>query len=167
MKLNQKKSTEGFTIIEILIVLVIAGLIMLIVFLAVPALQRNSRNTQRKNDVARLLGAVSENMNNNSGNGAANAWTTDVPTITNLAGTLSFYKNPATEIVILPAATLVPGNDTDIANILAFVGREVVIYRQAACDPANATVVDIGSKIAALYRIEASNGTFIGQCVES
>jgi len=64
---NIKKRTEGFTIIEVLIVLAIAGLILLIVFLAVPALQRNSRNTQRKNDVSALLGAVSEYSNNNGG----------------------------------------------------------------------------------------------------
>ncbi len=62
-----KKQEKGFTIIEVLIVLVIAGLIMLIVFLAVPALQRNSRNTQRKNDVSSILGAVSEWSNNNNG----------------------------------------------------------------------------------------------------
>jgi hypothetical protein len=42
-------------------------LIMLIVFLAVPALQRNSRNTQRKNDVSSVLGAVNEYTSNNSG----------------------------------------------------------------------------------------------------
>lgn len=65
-KLNQKDQ-KGFTIIEVLIVLAIAGLILLIVFLAVPALQRNSRNTQRKNDAAALLGGLSEYANNNSG----------------------------------------------------------------------------------------------------
>lgn len=67
MKLNLKKRAEGFTIIEVLIVLAIAGLILLIVFLAVPALQRNSRNTQRKNDVSSALGAVNEWTNNNQG----------------------------------------------------------------------------------------------------
>ena|SRR5665213_801907 len=56
----KKSNSEGFTIIEIMIVLVIAGLILLIVFLAIPALQRNARNTQRKNDV----GAVATSINN-------------------------------------------------------------------------------------------------------
>ena len=42
---------RGFTIIEVLIVIVIAALILLIVFLAVPAMQRNSRNTDRKRAV--------------------------------------------------------------------------------------------------------------------
>lgn len=64
---NSSKRNQGFTIIEVLIVLAIAGLILLIVFLAVPALQRNSRNTQRKNDVAAVLGAVNEWSNNNNG----------------------------------------------------------------------------------------------------
>lgn len=63
----KNRKQEGFTIIEVLIVLAIAGLILLIVFLAVPALQRNSRNTQRKNDVQSLLGAEQEYVNNNGG----------------------------------------------------------------------------------------------------
>ncbi|MFA5004236.1 MAG: type II secretion system protein [Candidatus Saccharimonadales bacterium] len=63
----KKNKSDGFTIIEVLIVLAIAGLILLIVFLAVPALQRNAHNTAAKNDVAGLLGAMSEYVNNNSG----------------------------------------------------------------------------------------------------
>jgi prepilin-type N-terminal cleavage/methylation domain-containing protein len=39
--LSLKNNKKGFTIIEVLIVLAIAGVIMVIVFLAVPALQRN------------------------------------------------------------------------------------------------------------------------------
>lgn len=65
-KIKNRKQ-EGFTIIEVLIVLAIAGLIMLIVFLAVPALQRNSRNTQRTNDASRVSAAVTECLNNNNG----------------------------------------------------------------------------------------------------
>lgn len=68
MSKNLKKDEKGFTIIEVLIVLAIAGLIMLIVFLAVPALQRNSRNTQRSNDASRVSGAISECLSNNNGN---------------------------------------------------------------------------------------------------
>lgn len=61
------RRNDGFTIIEVLIVLAIAGLIMLIVFLAVPALQRNARNTSRKNDAGTLASAISEYVNNNDG----------------------------------------------------------------------------------------------------
>lgn len=62
-----KNNSKGFTIIEVMIVLAIAGLIMLIVFLAVPALQRNSRNTQAKNEASNLLAAVGEYVSNNNG----------------------------------------------------------------------------------------------------
>lgn len=66
----QKRKAEGnsgFTIIEVMIVLAIAGLIMLIIFLAVPALQRSSRNTQVRNTAANILGGVDEFENNNNG----------------------------------------------------------------------------------------------------
>jgi prepilin-type N-terminal cleavage/methylation domain-containing protein len=62
-----KKNNRGFTIIEVMIVLVIAAVIILLVFLAVPALQRNSRNTQRKEDVSKILAAVNEWSTNNNG----------------------------------------------------------------------------------------------------
>lgn len=66
-KLKTKQGQSGFTIIEVMIVLAIAGLILLIVFLAVPALQRNAHNTSAKNDVSGLLGAMNEYVNNNNG----------------------------------------------------------------------------------------------------
>jgi prepilin-type N-terminal cleavage/methylation domain-containing protein len=65
-KLKQSKS-EGFTIIEVMIVLAIAGLIILIVLLAVPALQRNGRNTAIKNDAAAVAGGITEFSSNNDG----------------------------------------------------------------------------------------------------
>jgi len=64
---KRTKDQKGFTIIEVLIVLAIAGLILLIVFLAVPALQRNSRNTTLKSDVQAVAGGISEYSSNNAG----------------------------------------------------------------------------------------------------
>jgi len=82
LKQFQKKDQKGFTIIEVLIVLAIAGLILLVVFLAVPALQRNGRNTTIKNDAQAVAGGISEFSSNNSGS---------VPTkFTGNAGTLTF-----------------------------------------------------------------------------
>lgn len=49
-----KASSRGFTIIEVVLVLAIAGLIFLMVFIALPALQRGQRDTQRKEDLARV-----------------------------------------------------------------------------------------------------------------
>jgi prepilin-type N-terminal cleavage/methylation domain-containing protein len=72
-----KKENKGFTIIEVMIVLAIAGLIILIVLLAVPALQRNSRNTAMKNDASAVAAGVTEYESNNGGSlpKAANAVT--------------------------------------------------------------------------------------------
>ena len=61
------KNKKGFTIIEVVLVLAIAGLIFLMVFIALPALQRSQRNTQREDDIARVLTAVNSFQTNNSG----------------------------------------------------------------------------------------------------
>ena len=60
-------SKKGFTIIEVVLVLAIAGLIFLMVFIALPALQRSQRNTQRRDDYSMLSTAVTNYMSNNGG----------------------------------------------------------------------------------------------------
>ena len=64
-KMNKKEG--GFTIVEVMIVLAIAGLVMAIVFIAVPALQRNSRDAQRRADVAAVQSAIATFVGNNNG----------------------------------------------------------------------------------------------------
>lgn len=58
----------GFTIIEVVLVLAIAGLIFLMVFIALPQLQRAQRDTQRREDMGRLASAVTQFQTNNNGN---------------------------------------------------------------------------------------------------
>lgn len=65
--MNAKQTNKGFTIIEVVLVLAIAGLIFLMVFIALPALQRNQRDTARKNDVSAVASAVSTYIANNKG----------------------------------------------------------------------------------------------------
>lgn len=65
--LNRKPNTQGFTIIEVVLVLAIAGLIFLIVFLALPALQRSQRDTQRKNDLSRFMSQLTQYQSNHQG----------------------------------------------------------------------------------------------------
>lgn len=65
---NLLKKEKGFTLIEIVLVLAIAGLILVIVFLAVSGAQKSRRDTQRKNDNARLLSQVESCASNNNGN---------------------------------------------------------------------------------------------------
>jgi len=62
-----EKNQHGFTIIEVVLVLAIAGLIFLIVFLALPQLQRSQRDTQRQSDVGRTLSSMETYAANNNG----------------------------------------------------------------------------------------------------
>jgi prepilin-type N-terminal cleavage/methylation domain-containing protein len=112
-KLQKSKKDQGFTIIEVLIVLAIAGLILLVVFLAVPALQRNSRNTQRKDDVARVGSAVQEVLNNN--NGALTALTS--ANVQAGLGTLAYYTNTNVTVSGAAPAAVTNGTTTDTVNI--------------------------------------------------
>lgn len=66
-KTIKAKRQEGFTIIEVLIVLAIAGLLMAVVFIAVPQLQRNSRDNARQNMVQRLKTEMETYSGNNQG----------------------------------------------------------------------------------------------------
>jgi prepilin-type N-terminal cleavage/methylation domain-containing protein len=59
------KNKKGFTIIEVVLVLAIASLIFLMVFIALPALQRSQRNTRRRQDMARIITSITEYQTNN------------------------------------------------------------------------------------------------------
>jgi len=67
MNVQKRNNQKGFTIIEVVLVLAIAGLIFLMVFIALPALQRNQRDTQRRNDLSRAQTAVQNYQTNNRG----------------------------------------------------------------------------------------------------
>jgi prepilin-type N-terminal cleavage/methylation domain-containing protein len=104
MLTNLKKTkSEGFTIIEVMIVLAIAGLIILIVLLAVPALQRNARNTAIKNDASAVAGGISESESNNDGTSPTNVAGTGTVNITN--GSSTTAKVQGSTAVSYTAAT--------------------------------------------------------------
>jgi prepilin-type N-terminal cleavage/methylation domain-containing protein len=145
-KLNKTKS-EGFTIIEVMIVLAIAGLILLIVFLAVPALQRNSRNTQRKNDVSALLGAANEYINNHNG-----SMPTSAANITSNAK-LGYYDS-ATNVDFAANSNTAIGTAATIDKVFIRTG--------AKCNSANDDVGGSGPSARALaivYQVETSGST--------
>ena len=64
---NNTKVKKGFTIIEVVLVLAIAGLIFLMVFVAFPSLQRGQRDTQRRDDMARFSSQLAQYQSNNYG----------------------------------------------------------------------------------------------------
>lgn len=120
-KIRQTKRDQGFTIIEVLIVLAIAGLIMLVVFLAVPALQRNSRNTQRTTDAGNVLSAISDYVGNNNGqlpatggtSGSGNSLTVGASGSNTIPVRLGYYLATDVSIAAYSAgATNTTTNDT-------------------------------------------------------
>ena len=154
-KLNKSKN-EGFTIIEVMIVLAIAGLILLIVFLAVPSLQRNSRNTQRKSDVGRLGSAATTVVSNLNGQtvtttGASANFTGGASgTVTTEAGSLGYY-DPANVSVATGAQT----NGSDAEHVTVVYG--------AKCSGSN--TVAATRQIALIYATE-TGGSPSKVCVD-
>ncbi len=64
---NLLKKEKGFTLIEIVLVLAIAGLLLVIVFLAVSGAQKSRRDSQRKNDLSRVAAVLEQYASNNGG----------------------------------------------------------------------------------------------------
>ena len=60
------KKSSGFTIIEVLLVLGIAGLIMLMVFVALPGLWSSQRDADRRANVMNFISALKTFQTNNS-----------------------------------------------------------------------------------------------------
>ena len=67
MKKGEIKQKQGFTIIEVVLVLAITGLIFLMMFIALPALQRSQRDSQRRDDISMFLRKVKDYQTNNRG----------------------------------------------------------------------------------------------------
>lgn len=154
-----QKQEKGFTIIEVLIVLAIAGLIVLIVFLAVPALQRNSRNTQRKNDVSAIGGALTEYVNNNNGS---------IPATCNGGTPCPFQNNANLNLYDKTSATKFTFDKQSSATAPSAVTdtETLKLYSYAKCDNNAPTAAGATSRtLIALYAVETSGGS-TSQCQE-
>ena len=87
--INNKK---GFTIIEVVLVLAIAGLIFLMVFVALPALQRSQRDTARRNDLSRVDTSLVQYQTNNQGTNEGS----NLPTEATWTGAATFSNSNCT-----------------------------------------------------------------------
>lgn len=66
-RFKQKLSSNGFTIIETLLVLIMMGIISVIIFKVVPSAQRTSRNAKRDSDVSAVISALELYYNDHDG----------------------------------------------------------------------------------------------------
>lgn len=137
--MNTQQAKKGFTIIEVVLVLAIAGLIFLMIFIAWPALQRSQRDTARKNDANVIASAVGNYRSNNRGSN---------PDITGL----KTYLDGLSQYEVGDVGTIVP-REGNFKNIYVGFGKK--------CDPANAGVPVAGSSrsAAVVLRLEGSNAT--------
>jgi prepilin-type N-terminal cleavage/methylation domain-containing protein len=155
--LLKTKRAEGFTIIEVMIVLAIAGLIMVIVFIAVPQLQRSQRDNARQNIANRVKAEIEAYAGNNQGQypfGGALALPVDVnqngtpcgPTVTGcwasfvtnyVAGGKVNVTDPSTGGAIVAttgAKTGVPQPQNAAALVLPAARGDFTVVYGAKCD---------------------------------
>lgn len=144
---QQKK---GFTIIEVVLVLAIAGLIFLMVFIALPALQRGQRDSQRRDDMSRFSSQLTSFSTNNRGK-----IPTDNPAIQSFKN--SYLKSASDEFN--DPKTGSPYTITfqnGAANGAVAPGDGVIFYHyQAKCSDENA--VAAGQREAAI-RVQLESG---------
>ena len=101
--MNKKQMNKsGFTIIEVVLVMAVAGLIFVMVFAALPALQVSSRDTQRRESVMTLISKIKDFQTNNRGalpNGDETVSRADIDKSTNKftsateTGWMGFYRD--------------------------------------------------------------------------
>ena len=151
-----KKRNSGFTIIEVLIVLAIAGLIMVVVFLAVPNLQRNARNNQTKTEANNLLAAYQEVSDNAGGSVLVSTDNTAVTTAANLK-TITAANVSITSTI--PATVATPS---------AAPTTYAYFYTGAKCTAQNSNVPVAGTarQAALFYWIETPGSTQV-QCINT
>lgn len=124
------KKQQGFTIIEVVLVLAIAGLIFLMVFIALPALQRGQRDTARKNDVSTVASAVNTYRSNNKGSLAG----IDTAKVRALIDALSQYdKNAPGEFEVITGTVT---SDTPVPN-------KMKVYPGKKCGANTGTTVNL------------------------
>ncbi len=155
--MNTVAKEKGFTIIEVVLVLAIAGLIFLMVFIALPALQRGQRDTQRESDLSRMNAQLTNYQSNNkngipSGTGTgATTWSTFMTRYMRPSGeefkdpdgtdyTISVTNNTAPTV---PAFSTAPG-----------AARVIYIVTQAKCNGEDVTIGQGTRKVAFLMPLE-------------
>jgi type IV pilus assembly protein PilA len=162
LKNLKTKDQKGFTIIEVLIVLAIAGLIMVVVFLAVPALQRSGRNNALNTDANNILTAVGNYSSNNGGSlptGASISGTT--VSITGASG-----SNTETAKVDTGVASVDFNKSTHLTNSDAVGAIEVVTGTAGTCNTNGTGLGSAGSPrgYAVLFVAESGSGKIL-KCV--
>lgn len=152
MNVQQQKQQTGFTIIEVILVLAIAALIFLMVFLALPALQRGQRDNARKNDISVVASAVTDYTSNNNGNmPKAGSYTDDTTAFGKYIFGGSKTVSDNTTTVVVKSAKTGTGGSTD-ALIEVWPGGK-------CAGDGGKVIAGTARSIAVTTKLEAGNGS--------
>lgn len=146
---NLQKRNAGFTIVEVMIVLAIAGLIILVVLLAVPALQRNSRNSQRTSDATQVAGIVNECLGNRNG------------VTTSCDSTAELVGLDTNKLSILKTVGFGTGFPADTSSI------NIAFSSTCASDGSSRVASTNTRQFAVLFNTENSSNGNVPKCVEA
>ena len=147
--MNTQTKNKGFSIIEVVLVLAIAGLIFLMVFIALPALQRGQRDTARKNDATAISSALGTYRSNSNGKLPSTA--AEYTTFLGYLDGLSQYGVTATD---LPKTT--PGTGAAKASTATLTESKVFVVIGENCKGTDS------SRAAAVYvKLESGNGAIV------
>ena len=157
-----KGGNKGFTIVETLIVLAIAATIIIVVLLAVPALQRNSRNTVVKTAANNILsGWAAEVANSNGATPTTTAGAGTAGKITIGANSYTFASSVNTFVATATASSVAYG--TTLSAAVVTPGAVVVLTTGVCTTPntvATTQAVTVGTtaQVAILYPVEGTTG---------
>lgn len=155
--MNAQQKEKGFTIIEVVLVLAIAGLIFLMVFIALPALQRNQRDTQRRQDVGRVQTAVANFSSANRG-----AIPSDWVEFTDdflLTGSDSFIDPAGSTESTRDDAYSFVDEEEEVPTFSVEETQNVIYYTTGAeCDPENSSLVQGAGSRKVAFRIALEGG---------
>lgn len=149
------KDKKGFTIIEVVLVLAIAGLIFLMVFIALPALQRSQRDTQRRHNYANLSAAIISAATNNNGKMIA----TGTPNATTYLGTSMNQDPSGTPYGKLKVVDL-NASGAAVTNPSAETDNFMHVYTKAYCNNSGKPTKDGNAKHFAIYGYLESGGFY-------
>ena len=150
--MTKKDNKKGFTIIEVVLVLAIAGLIFAMVFIALPALQRSQRDQSRENDASVVAAAITK-WNSANRNGG----TFSEESLRKYVDKLDQYDKSSELKVATPGASMsVASNEIKVMR-----GKKCPSSTPApsADDPANITLQNGSSRNAAVVVLLENNGS--------
>jgi len=131
--MNTQQQSKGFTIIEVVLVLAIAGLIFLMVFVALPALQAGQRDTARKNDASTVLSAINTYVAGNRGAFPTTAQLLSTSTVTTPSGHATGFGAPGGFVKDVSSNTEAIKVQAAGATSAAVKSGEIIVTQKTTC----------------------------------